>query len=143
MRSVISMLKNIQLFSLLIGLSLGVFVALLITCFYVYDGHSKMRGLSVSKGYLEETCKKKFGTCDTPQMNHSMMRHDMSNPYMMQEVKSEQQFLRDMILHHEAAVVMANQVLKLNPQGEVRELANAIIEAQAKEISQMKSWIAR
>lgn len=143
MKSVISTLKDIQLFSLLIGLSLGVFVALLITCFYVYEGHSKMRGLSVSKGYLEETCKKKFGTCDTSQLDHSMTGHNMSNPYMMQEVKSEQQFLRDMILHHEAAVVMASQVLKLSPREEVRDLANAIIEAQAKEISQMKNWIAR
>ena len=141
MKSIIAPFKNIQAFSLLIGISFGVFIALLITYFYVYERHAQMRGYSVSRNYLEETCKKKFGTCDSPKMDHSMMGHEMSNPYMMQEVKSEEQFLRDMVLHHEAAVMMAEQVLRLNPSEEVRKLASSIIEAQAKEITQMKSWL--
>lgn len=143
MKSVIAPFKNIQAFSLLIGAALGTFIALLVTYCYINEGHARMRGYSVSKNYLEETCKKKFGGCESSQKDHSMMGHNMTNPYMMQEVKSEEQFLRDMILHHEAAVLMAEQVLKLNPREEVRRLANAIIEAQAKEIAQMKGWLTK
>ncbi len=143
MKSITSSFKNMQMFSLLIGAALGAFISLLITYFYINEGHARMRGYSVSKGYLEETCKKKFGTCESSQSDHSMMGHDMSNPYMMQEVTSEQQFLKDMTLHHEAAVIMAEQVLKLNPREEVRALANAIIDTQAKEIVQMKNWLTK
>ncbi len=143
MKSLAASLKGIQVFSLLIGAVFGTFIALLVTYYYVNEGHARMRGYSVSKGYLEETCKKKFGTCEKDQTDHSMMGHDMSNPYMMQEVKSEQQFLKDMILHHEAAVIMAEQLLKLNPREEVKALAKEIIDTQANEITQMKSWLTK
>jgi uncharacterized protein (DUF305 family) len=47
-----------------------------------------------------------------------------------------------MILHHESAVVMAKQVLTVpGIHTEVRTLAHQIIEAQNKEISDMKKWL--
>lgn len=73
-------------------------------------------------------------------MNHTM---NTSNPYMMAPVTSESQFLKEMTLHHEAAVVMANQVLKLpSLHAEVAKLAKDIISAQTTEIKMMKDWIA-
>jgi uncharacterized protein (DUF305 family) len=81
-------------------------------------------------------------------MNHGTgtmaMNHDMGtpNPYVMSTVMSEKQFLQDMTLHHEAAIVMANQVLLLpNLHPEVKQLAEAIIKAQTTEVTQMKLWM--
>ena len=49
-------------------------------------------------------------------------------------------FIDSMILHHEGAIVMANQALEQAERPEIRELATAIIDAQEAEIAQMKEW---
>ena len=49
-------------------------------------------------------------------------------------------FIDSMIVHHEGAIIMANQVLEQAERPELRELANAIISAQEAEIGQMKEW---
>jgi len=49
-------------------------------------------------------------------------------------------FLSEMIVHHEGAVVMAQQVLKTSKRPELLKLANEIISAQTQEITQMKTW---
>lgn len=52
----------------------------------------------------------------------------------------DQAFLKEMIVHHEGAVVMAQQVLATSKRPELIKLANDIISAQTKEIAQMKEW---
>jgi uncharacterized protein (DUF305 family) len=47
-------------------------------------------------------------------------------------------FIDEMTAHHQGAVRMAQEVLKTTEDAEIRELANAIITAQEREISQMK-----
>lgn len=49
-------------------------------------------------------------------------------------------FLREMIVHHEGAVVMAQAVLKNSKRPELIKLANDIIAAQTGEIIMMKNW---
>jgi uncharacterized protein (DUF305 family) len=49
-------------------------------------------------------------------------------------------FIDSMILHHEGAIIMANQALEQAERPEIRELATAIIDAQEAEIAQMKEW---
>ncbi|MBF2098018.1 MAG: DUF305 domain-containing protein [Gloeomargaritaceae cyanobacterium C42_A2020_066] len=49
-------------------------------------------------------------------------------------------FLDGMILHHEAAVVMAKDVLQKSQRPEVRQLAQAILASQTAEVNQMKAW---
>lgn len=49
-------------------------------------------------------------------------------------------FLSEMIIHHEGAVQMAQQALKSAKHQEIKDLAQAIITAQNKEIAEMKSW---
>lgn len=71
-----------------------------------------------------------------------MMSHNAHNPYMMRTVTSEKQFVEDMILHHEAAVTMAQQVLALHPRADIQKLAEDIVSAQTKEIDMMKGWLA-
>lgn len=64
------------------------------------------------------------------------------NPYMMKKITSEKQFVQEMIMHHDAAVQMAREVLLLNPRPEVKKLANDIIVAQTTEIKTMQGWLA-
>lgn len=49
-------------------------------------------------------------------------------------------FLREMIVHHEGAIEMAELVLKNSKRPELTKLANDIISAQTKEIEMMKIW---
>jgi uncharacterized protein (DUF305 family) len=49
-------------------------------------------------------------------------------------------FIDGMIVHHEGAIIMANQALEQAERQEIKELANEIISAQEGEIAQMKEW---
>lgn len=49
-------------------------------------------------------------------------------------------FIDDMIIHHQGAVVMAEEALAQADRAEVRQLAEAIMAAQATEIEQMQAW---
>lgn len=49
-------------------------------------------------------------------------------------------FLREMIVHHEGAIDMANQALVNAQNPEIKNMAKNIIETQIKEIDQMKKW---
>lgn len=53
----------------------------------------------------------------------------------------DREFLREMIIHHEGAIDMANAALKNAKHDEIKNLANNIIASQSKEIVDMKSWL--
>lgn len=96
---------------------------------------------------------------DLNEMDHAAMGHTIQEPgitgqshmdEMMDQMMAalagktgdafDQAFLAEMIVHHEGAVAMAEAVLETSERKELRELAEAIIAAQAKEIDQMKAW---
>ena len=52
----------------------------------------------------------------------------------------DKEFLSQMIIHHQGAVDMAKMALENASHQEIKDLATAIIEAQEKEIQQMKDW---
>jgi Uncharacterized protein conserved in bacteria len=49
-------------------------------------------------------------------------------------------FLDAMILHHEGAVLMAEEALQKSRRQEIRQLAEAILRTQSQEIEQMRAW---
>ena len=50
-------------------------------------------------------------------------------------------FIRDMIPHHQMAVDMAEKELKNGKDAKAREMAQKIIDAQNKEIADMRAWL--
>lgn len=50
-------------------------------------------------------------------------------------------FIRNMIPHHEMALGMAEKQLKSGKDAEARTMAQKIIDAQKKEIADMKDWL--
>lgn len=66
-------------------------------------------------------------------MDHGAMQMDASKPI-------DAQFIDGMIVHHQGAVDMANDVLQNAEHPELKEFANAIIAAQTQEIADMESW---
>ncbi len=53
----------------------------------------------------------------------------------------EEAFLRLMIPHHQSAVMMAQAALTHATHAEIKELAQAIVETQQREIAQMEGWL--
>lgn len=52
----------------------------------------------------------------------------------------DQEFLAEMIVHHQGAVQMAQLALTNAKHQEIKDLASGIISAQNKEIAEMKAW---
>lgn len=52
----------------------------------------------------------------------------------------DQEFLTQMIVHHEGAIVMAQMVLEQSNRPELRALAEEIITAQKREVDMMRGW---
>lgn len=52
----------------------------------------------------------------------------------------DQEFIRQMIPHHQMAVMMAQMVLNTGNKSEIQELAQTIITTQTAEIGQMQQW---
>lgn len=55
----------------------------------------------------------------------------------------DKDFAQEMIVHHEMAVQMANDVLAHGKDPEIKKLAEEVITAQTKEIEFMRAWLAK
>ncbi|MBW4466286.1 MAG: DUF305 domain-containing protein [Pegethrix bostrychoides GSE-TBD4-15B] len=69
-------------------------------------------------------------------MDHSSMNMDLGP----KDEAFDLRFIDAMIPHHEGAVEMAQEALQKSKRPEVQQLAQEIIDAQDKEIAQMKEW---
>ncbi len=89
---------------------------------------------------------------DTPMAWHSEANHMMPmSPEQRDAMSMEQslgnsdaefdlRFINSMVPHHEAAVVMAKDVLAKSQRPEIKTLAQAIVDSQQVEIEQMQQW---
>ena len=73
-------------------------------------------------------------------MNDSMKGIDMKMLGTLSGNDFDLAFIKQMIPHHEGAVVMAKEALQKSTKPEIKTLAGAIIKAQEAEIKQMKGW---
>lgn len=79
-------------------------------------------------------------------MSHDMMQgdggmqHDMSMDLGAADADYDLRFIDSMVMHHQGAVNMAEEVLQKSQRPEMQKLAQDIITAQKQEIAQMKQW---
>ncbi len=74
-------------------------------------------------------------------MNHAMGDSGLTALRAKTGKEFDIAFLSQMITHHEAAVVMAKQVLSTATKPETRAEAQKVIDNQSKEIAQMTGWL--
>lgn len=75
---------------------------------------------------------------DMAGMDHSNM--DNMDHAAMGADNFDLHFIDSMIPHHEGAIVMAQQALEQAEHEEIRQLAQAIIDAQQAEVAQLQAW---
>jgi len=68
-------------------------------------------------------------------MDHSMMMDHMDHATM---INNEEQFIAEMIPHHQEAVDSSIALLQANPNPELTVLLNLIVDGQSKEIAMMQ-----
>lgn len=67
------------------------------------------------------------------QVDHSMMNHEMM-------VANDQQFIEMMIPHHQEAIDTSRIILAKTENTELKDFAQKVIDAQTKEIADMRGW---
>jgi uncharacterized protein (DUF305 family) len=82
---------------------------------------------------------------DGPTME--MSEEDMSTMGMVEDPRQlaneepfDRAFIDNMIPHHESAIAMAEVALQESENPEIREIAQDIVDAQEREIAQMREW---
>lgn len=79
----------------------------------------------------------------TSKMSHDMEMGDKGVETLksLQGKEFDIAFLSQMITHHQGAVEMANQALKVSTRPETKAEAQKVIDAQTREINQMTAWL--
>ena len=76
--------------------------------------------------------------------DHGMMNHNLKPRMEMDlgaaDANYDLRFIDAMSMHHQGAVAMAKEALEKSTRPEIKQLANNIIQAQNKELNQMKQW---
>ena len=68
------------------------------------------------------------------------MNHQMSMDLGPADAEYDLRFIDAMVLHHQGAINMAQELLQYSQRPEMKKLAQEIIAAQEQEIEQMKQW---
>ena len=117
----------------IIGLLAGLLIAGVIAVLAVNnDNHSMMRMMGMDTNHSHQQDAENHG-----EMSMSEMTEQLKNKTGDDFDKA---FIEMMISHHEGAVAMAELIPSRAKHDEVKQLGEAIIEAQTKEIKDMKQW---
>lgn len=125
------MKSQLQKASLLMALVATVPLSSLITS---CSADSKTQAQAPSPAMLDS------GTMKMKGMNHGGMGQNMSMDLGPADENLDMRFIDAMIPHHQGAVVMAREALQKSKRPQIQTLAKDIIQAQDKEIAQMKQW---
>lgn len=68
------------------------------------------------------------------------MNHDMEMDLGTADANYDLRFIDAMAMHHQSAVIMAQEAQEKSKRPEIKQLASNIIKEQKKEIAQMKQW---
>ena len=87
---------------------------------------------------------------DVPAINAGMMGHGQMHGGMMSgdadfgnletSTDFDRDFIREMIPHHQMALMMVSMLISSAERPEMKKLGQDIIEAQTREIEQMRNW---
>jgi uncharacterized protein (DUF305 family) len=93
-------------------------------------------------GDSPEVCQNSTETCQAkPTANPDSLSHgDHGMDLGPADGTYDLRFIDAMVMHHEGAITMAEAALAQSERAEIRQLAEAIIAAQATEIAQMQAW---
>jgi uncharacterized protein (DUF305 family) len=80
------------------------------------------------------------GNTQMGNMNHAGMSGHMSMELGAADAEYDLRFIDAMIPHHQGAILMAKEAMLKSTRPEVKKLAEAIIQAQSKEIAQLQQW---
>ena len=93
---------------------------------------------------LKAIKQEQFGTSEVSMDKSAEEMEGMGMAMDPQELATQEPFdkafIDNMIPHHESAIAMAQVVLEESENPEIREIAGAIVDAQEREIEQMRSW---
>ena len=118
------------------GLVLGLLLAGFFASFAVNNNRGGMMKMMGIRGNMMGN----YGTDDSYRM-HGAMEDMMAGLEDKTGDEFDEAFIEEMIEHHQGAISMATSALTSAKHQEIKDLAKAIIEAQAKEISQMQAWL--
>ncbi|MEK7616218.1 MAG: DUF305 domain-containing protein [Patescibacteria group bacterium] len=90
--------------------------------------------------YGQEVPATNTGMMGHGQMHGGMMSGDADFSNLETSTDFDRDFIREMIPHHQMAVMMASMLIGSTERPEMKKLGADIISAQTREIDQMRSW---
>lgn len=125
---------NLSLIYGVIGLLLGIILTIIVVNGQMY-GTMRMMGMGGAANSMMQIRD------SNNRMGMDMSMNDMSNRLQGKTGDDfDKTFIAGMIIHHEGAINMANEAKVDAKHQEIKNLAEVIITAQAREISDMKGW---
>jgi uncharacterized protein (DUF305 family) len=74
-------------------------------------------------------------------MSHRMAMMNQVNLNRLRTAKPfDKEFIKQMVPHHQMAIMMAKMALKNSKKPKIRNLANSIVKTQSAEIKEMGQW---
>lgn len=119
----------------ILGLNVGLALAAAISGTSAFADHTPHHGHGGSSGQPSPAT----GYAAESEAAHQQMMDEMG--MLVRTGDPDTDFAREMIIHHQSAIGMANAVLKHGTDPTIRAMAQKIISDQDREISEFEAWL--